>query len=75
MVYREAAQPPSKSRSPSHFFHRPHRKNLCVSSVSLWSAMLGHEIDTSATGPEVVVLTKGAGVAVLPGVRYPGWSW
>ncbi len=37
--------------------------------------MLGHEIDTSAISPEVVVLTKGAGVAVLPGVRYPGWSW
>jgi hypothetical protein len=34
-----------------------------------------HEIDPSATGPEVVVLTIGAAVAVLPGVRYPGWSW
>ncbi len=50
-------------------------KFSCVSAVSAWSPMLGHEIDTSATGPEVVVLTKGAGVAVLLGVRYPGWSW
>ena len=36
--------------------------------------MLGHEIDTSAASPEVVVLTKGAVTVVLLGVRYPGWS-
>ncbi len=43
--------------------------------MSVCSAMPVHEIDTSASGPEVVVLTKGAGVAVLLVVRYPGWSW
>ena len=40
-------------------------ENLCVSPVSVWSPMPVHEIDPSATSPEVVVLTIGAAVAVL----------
>ncbi len=40
-------------------------KNLCLSPLSLWSPMPVHEIDPSATSPEVVVLVIGAAVAVL----------
>ena len=49
-------------------------ENLSVSPVSVWSVMPVHEIDPSATSPEVVVPTKGAVVPVLLGGRYMGWS-